>query len=73
MSDAIREKLGEASEVVELGDPAGHILGHFVPAVQAGPGEVPDDCPYSPEELARMQSETGGRTLAEIRADLGWS
>lgn len=30
-----------------------------------------DQCPYTPAELARMRSQSGGRTLAEIRRSRG--
>ena len=53
---------------VELIDEAGRRLGHFVPA---GITESCADCPYSADELDRMQSEQGGRPLKEIWASLG--
>jgi len=31
-----------------------------------------DQCPYTAEELLRMRSEQGGRSLAEIRQRVGW-
>jgi len=30
-----------------------------------------DQCPYPPDELARMRGQSGGRTLAEIRRGRG--
>jgi hypothetical protein len=62
---------GESDGVVqpvEWIDEAGKRLGHFVPA---GMTESCADCPYSPDELDRMQSERGGRPLKEIWASLG--
>lgn len=53
---------------VEVVDERGCSLGRFVP-MQAM--IVSDDCPYSVEELSKMQSEKGGRTLAEIWKSLG--
>ena len=31
-----------------------------------------DQCPYNSEQLQEMRSESGGRTLSEIRKSLGW-
>ena len=52
-------------EPVQVCDSAGRTLGHFVPV------SVADDCPYSAEELARLQAEEGGRSLSEIWKTLG--
>jgi hypothetical protein len=53
---------------VEVVDGAGRSLGHFVPARATA---ISDDCPYSPEELARMHNAEGGRSLGEIWKSLG--
>ena len=66
--EPLKGELDAAIQPVELIDEGGRRLGHFVPARIAAPG---DDCPYSPEELDRMQSEQDGRTLKEIWESLG--
>jgi len=74
LSDAFSHQLDQFSLPVELCDQTGQAIGHFVPSgvswsdVLAG-----DGCPYSPEDLARMQRESGGRSLAEIWQSLGRS
>lgn len=72
IDDAFGNTLGQFRVPVELCDRAGRTLGHFVPeglawqAIFAG-----DNCPYSIQELAKMQQETGGRPLNEVWSRLG--
>jgi hypothetical protein len=47
----------------ELYDDSGRLLGHFVPRMLPPDS---DECPYSPDELAAMRCEEGGRELKEI-------
>jgi hypothetical protein len=62
---AILQRLQQVQTTVELVDPAGKVVGHFVPATS------PPEEPYiSEEELQRREAEGGGRSLAEILADL---
>lgn len=74
LSDAFSNQLDRITLPVELCDQTGKALGHFVPSglswsdVLAG-----DGCPYTTEDLARMQNESGGRTLAEMWQSLGRS
>ncbi len=58
----LSEKLRALAAPVEFVDESGRVLGRYVP-VSAGPR-------ISEEELARRRQEPGGRTLAEIMADL---
>jgi hypothetical protein len=67
ISDALKSQFDGIDVPVEVVDAAGHRLGHFVPATV-----LPrDECPYSAEELDRMQHEPGGRSLTEIWKALG--
>jgi hypothetical protein len=70
VTELVSHALDQFTEPVELCDPSGRILGQFVPG---GPFKMKesDQCPYSEEELERMRTATGGRTLAEIWKDLG--
>ena len=72
IDEPLSTELGGLTTPVELYDASGRMIGHFVPAVSAQVVPHPsDECPYSIEELARMQQETGGRSLAEIWKSLG--
>jgi hypothetical protein len=68
IDNSLSMKLGAIAETVELCNAAGTPLGHFVPMFRPDPR---DHCPYSPEELAAMRSQKGGRTLPEIWKSLG--
>jgi hypothetical protein len=70
IDEALRSRLGGLKQQVAFLDESGQVLGHFVPAVEAHPE---DGCPYTPEELARFQKETGGRPLRAIWQSLGQS
>jgi hypothetical protein len=69
VDEQFRAKLTSLAEPLELCDESGRILGLFYPAAN---GSHDDDVepPISAEELARRSQERGGRTLAEIMADL---
>jgi hypothetical protein len=70
LDESLRQQLAEADSPVELCDHSGRVLGYFVPA--SGFFVLPEDeCPYSADELRRMQAETGGTTLAELWQELG--
>ena len=74
LSDAFSHQLGHLSSPVELCDQSGKALGHFVPSGLSWDDVLArDGCPYSAEDLARMQRESGGRTLAEVWRSLGRS
>lgn len=64
---SLHELLPQLPVSVQLVDAAGNVLGVFTPdpaVVAAWEAEVPE------EELQRREAEPGGRTLAEIMADL---
>jgi hypothetical protein len=65
------DRLRDVHEPVELRDGSGQTYGYFHPAV-APPSEPRQSprSPFSDEELARRQSISGGRPLAEIWQDL---
>ena len=56
-------QLDAVSQPVEIFDESGRLLGHFVPTTSSN---LPVDCPYSDDQLAKMRSESGGRPLSEI-------
>jgi hypothetical protein len=62
----IRRKLRDLTEVLQFTDESGKVLGHFTP--------VPSDSRLQPqiseEEIQERLRQGGGRTLAEIIADL---
>lgn len=60
-------QLQQVSGPSELRDPQGRLLGHFLPATAPGKSALPA---VSEEELDRREYEGGGRSLAEILADL---
>lgn len=71
----LRARLNGLTEQLTFRDESGRVLGHFVP-LEEEEDELfippPEDlCPYSPEELAQMRKETGGRPLREIWKSLG--
>lgn len=59
------QRLREAVKTVKLVDTEGKVLGHFVPEAHRPP--EPTICE---EELDRREAAGGGRSLAEILADL---
>lgn len=60
----LSEKLRALASSVELVDAAGRVLGRYIPET------VDSEPPMSAEELERRRKEPGGRSLAEIQADL---
>ncbi len=66
INPAVGSQLGALEHPVELCDPSGRVLGWFQPAMEYE-YYVP---PFSEEELRAAEQEEGGRTLAEILADL---
>jgi hypothetical protein len=69
VDEALRKKLHDLKETLELCDDAGHVLGRVTPVFDPAlyEGLEPD---ISDEEIERRMREGGGRTLAEILADL---
>lgn len=63
-----RERLANARQQLELCDDFGHVLGHFIPLENhADSAKEPR---ISNEEIERRLRCGGGRSLAEILADL---
>lgn len=67
---ATAAKLHGARDSVELCDESGRVLGRFVPAENGLPGGKLPGPQISEEELDRRERAGGGRSLAEILADL---
>ncbi len=71
VDERLRRKLINLAEQAELCDELGQTFGTFIPRepqeTKLPPGVEP---PFSQEELERRMNEPGGRTLAEIWADL---
>ena len=67
---AMLAKLLNLNGRVEVCDEAGRTVGYFTPvedrSLYAGV-----EVPFTEEELDRFEQEPGGRSLAEILADLG--
>jgi len=72
LDEAFEAKIHNLTNPVELCDPSGRILGHFVPVQSHQQTQAAvEECPYSEEELTRMRRETGGRRLKDIWRDVG--
>jgi hypothetical protein len=69
IDSSTKAKLVHLTGRAEICDEFGKVLGHFTPVFDPSQyeGIEPDS---SEEELDRRQKEGGGRTLAEILADL---
>jgi hypothetical protein len=68
VDDRVKSALFGSGEPLTLCDASGSAFGHFVPIVIAKGG---DECPYSAEQLAVMQEESGGSPLADVWKSLG--
>jgi hypothetical protein len=66
---ALLAQIQGAYQPVELRDPSGRLLGHFVP-IFSQPRSAQMEPKISEDELNRRQQARGGRSLAEIMADL---
>ena len=62
-------KLAHLTELVEVRDESGRVVGYFEP-VANGKQEAYYEPPITREEIERRIQEPGGRSLAEILADL---
>ena len=70
----LRSKLNGLNQALEICDETGDTVGHFLPAgvYQKMLYRIAEaQCPQTPEQLAAMRKETGGKTLAEIWKSLG--
>lgn len=62
-------QLRQTSDVVELIDPDGNVVGTFA-AGEAGQLPPGVESPFSESELAELRKQKSGRPLADILADL---
>lgn len=65
----MQARLSQVEQTLEIRDESGRLLGHFVPALDqsVNPAMQPQ---VSSHELDRREQQGGGRSLAEILADL---
>jgi len=66
---SMEAQLRNLGQTLEVCDSSGHLLGHFVPALDLA-HHRPMEPTISEEELTRREHADGGRSLAEILADL---
>ena len=64
------KKLDPLKGSLEVRDEAGKVVGWFTPLVDPSQYQGLPGPQISPEEIERRRKESGGRTLAEIMADL---
>lgn len=69
LDQALSSQLHELSQVVELCDPSGRVLGRFVPLIDLSKWE-PLSPDVSEEELDRREKSTEWCTTAELLAHL---
>ena len=69
LDEVLASKLHELSQVVELCDPSGRVLGRFVPLIDLSEWE-PISPDVSEEELDRREKSTERYTTAEVLAHL---
>jgi hypothetical protein len=72
LDSALRDRLGNITEQIELCNESGETLGYFIP----GPGRSRQgggqfEPPYTAEEIAASRKVRTGRTLDEILKDVG--
>ncbi|MBX9679542.1 MAG: hypothetical protein K2X38_12320 [Gemmataceae bacterium] len=65
LDGALRERLGDLQNVVEVEDESGRVVGRFVPATDPFFAPMIDDA-----EIERRLAKGGGRSLQDILADL---
>jgi hypothetical protein len=69
----LKARLNGLNTPMELVDPDGRTVGHFLPADEYKKllyAAVEAACPFPPEELERRRREKGGRPLADILKSL---
>ena len=72
VDDALRSKLNGLNTTLELCDPSGQTVGHYVPEAQyLKLMYALMNAQVSDEELERISQEPGGRPLSEIWQTLG--
>ena len=71
LDSSTRAKLHNLTELIEVRDEAGRVLGHFLPIERPPAAVVGRTCPHTDEEIEQLRRQTGGRPLAEIWHSLG--
>ena len=69
LDPATQSKLETGGQILEICDPSGRILGHFLPVSPSSPAN-PLEPQISDEEIQARLRQGGGRPLADILADL---
>lgn len=69
LDHAILSKFSAIKECAEVCDETGRVLGYFSPAVDRSEYDNVE-IPFTEEQLQQFEQEPGGRSLAEILADL---
>jgi hypothetical protein len=69
LDGASSAKFADVKDRAEVCDEAGRTLGYFLPVIPPA-AYAGIEVPFTEEELQRFEQEPGGRTLAEILADL---
>ncbi len=69
LNAAVAEQLKQASEIVELRDPSGHVIGHFTPQITPSQWEMigPE---LTEEEEEQIYKEDKWYTFDEVMAHL---
>jgi hypothetical protein len=71
---ALRARLNNLDDLLQVRDESGRILGYFHPVVEpAASGAASIRSPFSTEELERRRSQRTGRSLEEILNELNRS
>jgi hypothetical protein len=69
LDDNLRSKIGDLKEGVEVRDEKGRVIGFMLPSSIVY--QLIEAPPMSDEEMERRFAEPGGKTLAEIKQQLG--
>ena len=71
---ALRARLNNLDDLLQIRDESGRVLGYFHPLVESASSEEGAiRSPISDEEIDRRRSQRTGRSLAEVLADLNRS
>jgi hypothetical protein len=71
---ALRARLNNLDDLLQVRDESGRILGYFHPVVEPAASDATSiRSPFSTEELERRRSQRTGRSLEEILNDLSRS
>jgi hypothetical protein len=67
---ALRTRLNNLDEPLEVCDESGRVLGFFHPIVRTAAASTRPQSPYTREEIGRFRQEQTARPLADILQDL---